>query len=418
MEIAESHGLPLVTMLRRAGRFRRPRSMAIMPQPRDSGKVLEDKWQMWVEAESFKRLSFHVMIYDAQTSMSNIVPPMISYTETSLPFPAPAALWFAKDAETWKCLFLQIPEPDRCLPTLAQCVHDAQPLLENMDCLDFSFATNIILFRTWCLIWNYRQLNSAQKQQSSAQTSSSSLISSASHQELSRLLHNFRLTVSDGQDLQQTTILCQELLLLNLHVSFEELQVFAGKEGRQEARRVYPSLRQWVQSRDSRQAVWHAGQVVRAAEALPQGILRDFYAIGLYHAGLTLWAYGVLSREPLKVQAKLSITTPVNIAPQGSSTVVGDFVFLDGKDTPEAQRFIALHRGIPALQGSVPNQSSDTTMSVGIALTDSKAVMEIVIRVLYQSFPGMGAAAPPLVENLCHLMLDLGGAAEKVMKRC
>jgi len=84
------------------------------------------------------------------------------------------------------------------------------------------------------------------------------------------------MTVSgfDGGIPQEARIL-QELFMMNLHVSFEELQLFAGKEGPEEAHRVYPLLRQWYDSRRSRQAIYYAGQILRAADLFPSSRLRD-----------------------------------------------------------------------------------------------------------------------------------------------
>lgn len=54
-EIAESFSQPLITMLRRALRFRRSVYPTIVPLAEDVGQVLESKWQSWVNQESFKR---------------------------------------------------------------------------------------------------------------------------------------------------------------------------------------------------------------------------------------------------------------------------------------------------------------------------------------------------------------------------
>lgn len=48
MEIAESFLQPLMTMLRRGGRFRRLTWKDICPSPDDQGMALEEKWQSWV----------------------------------------------------------------------------------------------------------------------------------------------------------------------------------------------------------------------------------------------------------------------------------------------------------------------------------------------------------------------------------
>jgi hypothetical protein len=54
-EIAESFSQPLITMLRRALRFRRSVYANIVPLAEDKGPALEAKWREWVEQESFKR---------------------------------------------------------------------------------------------------------------------------------------------------------------------------------------------------------------------------------------------------------------------------------------------------------------------------------------------------------------------------
>ena len=54
-EIAESFSQPLITMLRRALRFRRSIYPNITPLAEDVGNTLESKWRGWVEQESFKR---------------------------------------------------------------------------------------------------------------------------------------------------------------------------------------------------------------------------------------------------------------------------------------------------------------------------------------------------------------------------
>jgi hypothetical protein len=60
------------------------------------------------------------------------------------------------------------------------------------------------------------------------------------------------------------------VLLMNLHVSIDDLQLFAGREGEEQAKKIYPTLQQWVEGRDARQTLWHAGQVLREAMLFPR----------------------------------------------------------------------------------------------------------------------------------------------------
>jgi len=225
-----------------------------------------------------------------------------------------------------------------------------------------------------------------------------SLISSSWHKDLLQLLTSFRLTLPDLEPLPVQAVLVEELLLLNLYMSFEELQIFAGKDGIDDARRVYPILRQWYDRQDSRQAVVHAGQVIRAARAMPLDHLRDFYAIAVYHAGLTFWAYSILSarRDPAK-------------------PLTGDIVILDGGNS--AEKFVQVGRGIPAICRNGDEQGGQSGQPrSSVPLGDLKTVMEIITGILHANC-GNQLPVPPIVENLSRLMRELGNAVGKLKVR-
>ena len=77
------------------------------------------------------------------------------------------------------------------------------------------------------------------------------------------------------------------------------LTVYAVSE--EEARRVYPALVQWTKTHKARQALWHAGQVIRSARNLRQGLICDFAAIAVYQASLAFWCYGIITRATEQV---------------------------------------------------------------------------------------------------------------------
>jgi hypothetical protein len=286
------------------------------------------------------------------------------------------------------------------------CVHDPQPLQKLQSIIDVPFSSSIILHAIWSLIAEYRSLEFVLKLQTQERNWNGGLISSSWHQELSQLLEHFSITVNEcagGIRLEQTMI--KELFMMNLHVSFEELQLFAGKEGSEEAQRVYPLLKTWFENRKSRQAVWHAGQVIKAALAFPSNHLRDFYAVALYHASLAVWVYGMVSlgssRSRLRKQENISIIGDAE----------NEVVYLDGEDTPEAKRFIAISRGIPAIH-ELSSQSQGSQEEVGYARLDNpKAVMEVIIGILTRNCTAGNSGLAPLIENLAQLVRDLGNAA-------
>lgn len=84
VEISESFQQPLLSMLRRGNRFKRSNYLVQVFDSEDVGPALDRKWRAWIHQESFKRLVYHLLCHDAQTSMSLLTNPAISYSELDL----------------------------------------------------------------------------------------------------------------------------------------------------------------------------------------------------------------------------------------------------------------------------------------------------------------------------------------------
>jgi hypothetical protein len=196
---------------------------------------------------------------------------------------------------------------------------------------------------------------------------------------------------------QEARIL-QELFMMNLHVSFEELQLFAGKEGSEEAHRVYPFLRQWFDKPLSRKAIFYAGQILRAADMFPSSQLRDFYAVALYHSALCFWVYGMCS---------MGSSPSDRIQDHHMGGEVEEPVWLDGEETFNTNRFVATSRGIPMIRAS----SRLGEEGGGCRVDNPKAIMETIIHIMRRNCSPGSNVLPPLVETLGQLMTDLGNAA-------
>lgn len=169
-----------------------------------------------------------------------------------------------------------------------------------------------------------------------------------------------------------------------------DIQLFAGIEGQEEARNAYPGLREWTKSQAARQALWHAGQILRVAATLPKVLLCNFNAIALYHAGLILWGYGFLQRSTMD-----------NSYPVGNPQM--DIV-LNGHDLLTARRFITLNRGVP----SISSPKSQTN----IRLSYLSGVMEGLIHVLQAHHGSSEGSCSPLVGNLVQLLEGLRSATK------
>ncbi|KAI9825939.1 MAG: hypothetical protein M1819_000458 [Sarea resinae] len=405
MELAESFEQPLLTMLRRAGRFRRSTESSFVPLSSDEGEILEAKWHQWAKHESFKRLVFHLFIHDAQSSISLLVNPLISYAELALQLPDSRDLWDAEDATRWKGLYLsKMRNNDEKSLSAVDCIHDLSYLGAYHERIDLPLSTMIVLHSLWGLIWEYRQLNSILKSQPSVWNG---LVLDSRYQELCQVVKNSRLSYSAWSEHHQRPEIDMflELLLMHLDMSFDDIQLFAGKEDREEAWRVIPSLRQWVSSPRSLRAIWHAGQLVRAANLFPAKALRDFYSICVYQASLAFWAYCVLSRSTKEKSGDEGDGNGCRMTATDSP-----YIYLDGPDSPDVQRFIAQQHGTPSLSGlPCDERVTDGARLPSVPLDDSPKVIEMLCTILRRNCGD--EPVPPLVGNLIDLMQDLGAAA-------
>ncbi|KAL4945242.1 hypothetical protein BDV06DRAFT_231411 [Aspergillus oleicola] len=429
-EIAESFQQPILTMLRRGLRFRRSVYSPIIPVIEDTQDSLERKWRAWAEQESFKRLMHHLFLHDAQSSLMLNINPLISYADLELPFPMIRPLWEAKSALEWRDTYLATaspgPGPER-LPSLVDTLRDMSTWQGRID---YQLSGFVILHGLSALINEYHRLKFIAQGNSKHWNA---LVINSRQQELAQVLQHFRmlryewtninpnvsLDINGMSTPDSTSIsLIHSVISMFLFMSLEELQLFAGKEDKSEARRVYNSALEWINSVDSRKAIWHAGQVIRAARRMPPGSLTGFLAVGVYYASLAFWSYGVVSkaRESKFGNGSTDLSPGSGSASLSTDSPLRDrypTVFLDGEETNEVQKFISLGRGCPALQSHPPGfgQGLSTTCSVGApaVVSDPRRVMDLARGILRAD--ASPDALPPIVQGLCQLMNDLGNAA-------
>ncbi|KAL3457409.1 hypothetical protein BJX64DRAFT_19115 [Aspergillus heterothallicus] len=398
-EIAESFQQPVLTMLRRGLRFRRSLYSCIIPSLEDTPGILERKWREWAEQESFKRLVHHLFLHDAQSSLMLNINPLVSYADLELPFPMIRPLWEAKTAMEWRDIYLATatPGPER-LPSLVDALRD---MSQWQGRIDYQLSGCVILHGLSALINEYHRLKFISQGNSKHWNA---LVINSRQQELLQVLQHFRMISYEWANIPGPEIsLTYEVISMFLFMSLEDLQLFAGKEDKKEARRVYHSALQWINSVDSRRAIWHAGQVIRAAKAMAPGSLTGFLAVGVYYASLAFWSYSVVSKARDSKMAAVTTTASPDSDPQaGNNTSLRDrypMVFLDGEESADVHKFISLGRGCPALQG----------IHGPAVVADPGRVMDVTQGIMRADAPH--DALPPLVQGLCQLMNDLGSAA-------
>ncbi|KAF4505306.1 hypothetical protein G6O67_007270 [Ophiocordyceps sinensis] len=393
MEIAECHLQIPVTMMRYRGTFQRSKYPITAVDAEDEGAVLEKKWESWVEREQWKRLVFHCYVREAQTSMTTLTNLCVSYSELSLPLPEARELWPAETAVQWKERYLDRNRgQSKRAPSVGDLLHDVHLLRQNHSRLDVQYSISIFLHGFWALILEYRQLSSVHRTRSYASGQgggNANLLLNSRHQALVKDLQSFQLMTTEWPDMSAREHLLLNLLMLNLHISLDDMQLFSGKEGEDQARRIYPVLQQWAAGPESRSAAWCAAQVLRHAKCFPPDHLTDFYAVAVHHAALALWTYGVVGRANRR-------------QPAPATQFTAEPLYLDGTDAIAAQRFVGLDEGRPLIKGLAPAAEA--------SLLDPRACMDIAQDVLRGNV-SRGQELPPIIENLCHVMRHLCNAA-------
>lgn len=236
------------------------------------------------------------------------------------------------------------------------------------------------LHMMWGMVWEFRQMSSLGTR--SLVKANNNLILSSRYQELTKQIEDFHLS---SPSLTKTAEITMELMLLHLNAPLDDIQLFAGIEGQEEARSAYSSLHDWVKSVSARQALWHAGQILRAAEGLPKGLLCNFNAIAVYHAGLILWGYGLLKLSAAEKPAHSDASKAI--------------VVLNGDDALSARRFITLDRGVPSIR-TIKSHEPIQIINVG-------DTMDGLVQVLLGPYESVEGSCPPLVGNLVQLLEGL-----------
>ncbi|KAH7002482.1 hypothetical protein EDB80DRAFT_578910 [Ilyonectria destructans] len=387
VEIAEGLLQPLLTMLRRDGKLKRSAYPEITISHDLEGAALERTWLAWVESESYKRLSFILLLHDASCSMALLANPLISYAEFSAPLPLSEEIWSSASAEQWKANWFS--RANSRVFNIGDFLTDPETLIMHRDTVDVRAASFAMVSCSWSLCWEFIQLNSLQR---SRKHQWNALVMSSRHEELSRLVNNIRTVASLHLTKAAKVTMRLELVLLHLHMQFEDIQIFAGLEGPEQARSMHPFICEWAQSESARRSVYHAAQIIRGARELSRASIDPITAIMLYHASLAFLAYGLLAK-PQVDNWGTSSTTPDS----------ADEVFLDQPEDLTIRRFLQHGRGSPCLR---------STSSGTVHLADPKSIMRVVIDILRASFDNR--PKPHLAEKLIQLMTGLEGSLARV----
>lgn len=329
IEVAESSSMLGTTMLRRgkflqAGCYQSAEEMLPTEQ-----LPLVHAWQEWAQAESNKRLVYFAVHLDAQISLARRINPLLAYSEASTPLPAADRLWGAGTAVEWYEAMAHDCDLRRPAPPANAMLRQPRMMAAQRSKIDTTVASASMFAGYWALVYDYRQTEALC---SEAQDRSNFVLQSR-YAELLSLLEETKTEVIEVPGVSTQVTLSLELLLLHLNVAYYEVSAYCGRGTIHEAEAARPYVHWWVDSKQSRRALFHAGQIFRLARALKPGSLIDMSAVALYHAAETLWIWGMMKRAP---------TCSTDITP----------IALDAEDDPGMNRFMRSSHGQVGLTGA------------------------------------------------------------------
>ena len=320
----------------------------------------------------------------------------ISTREMTLPLPQSRRLWFARTAIEWKQIYQELQSPDNLrAPSLVCCLADLSRLELLPGLFDKDLATLVTLHGISKMIFEQRLCNVP----NSFQESQNMIWDEHSHGKISQMIQEVRQGFEiNGYDVKHRLTL--EFISMHHSSYIEHVELFAGKEGEDEAIMAHDLLVRWSETKEARQAVWHAGQVVHAFVSLPPERLSEFSAVMLFHATLCIWIYGTL--QP-------SSSNPSQ--PTHSNDQVLQPVILDEEESLESQKWVSLGRGFPSIKAVSSQQEfclgTTNSSSLLVPLDRPAETVRTTLQWLIRQFLEKDERLPQFVECIGRAMRAL-----------
>jgi hypothetical protein len=346
------------------------------------------------------RIVYHMYIHCIQEAyMTSTAGMQLSFSELAVPLPESRELWLAQSADQWKDVFLRL-QPD-CFsraPSALECVADPSKTRLLPEIYDSEFAQLAQVYIVSTLVREFKQTQCIFAVKDSSLTKETVIADESQEKRLAQILYGIRVG-HESSTSNQSVIwnMLRELSSMHLYAFFDQIELFAGREGPEEAQAALPVLSSWIQSQSSRQAAWHAGQVLRYMRATPSSSLTRFHAVVCYHASLCLWIYGTFS----KMNVNSSEATAIGAASWSNT------VSLDGEETLLTQRWITMNTGTPVISNKL-FRSDNPQLGEMLSVNSPQAAMDVMADIVLSKFQSRPGEIPVLVDNICCLMRAIG----------
>jgi hypothetical protein len=190
-----------------------------------------------------------------------------------------------------------------------------------------------------------------------------------------------------------------ELLSMHLLTPFEQIELFAGREGQKESKSAYKVAQNWCRRCQAREAVLNAGQTIRYFGEIPLEQFTQFYVVAVYQASLCLWVYGIITN------LNGSDST------QGDVSIESTICVLNMDESEETYKWMKLNRGIPTIRKAAMNNETGHDGNIPLSATQE---MMLYLRDMLQ-FKVLKRKVDPLTSAICDLMSALSAVRPEMV---
>ncbi|KAH7557900.1 hypothetical protein BM1_05172 [Bipolaris maydis] len=315
---------------------------------------LDKAWREWAKQESLKRTTFKQLIQCTQRSVVRKIPPQISPFEVHTPLPGDAQSWSANSAIAWKNLYArhQSTSPKKTMNLL-----DAFAKIPALEIPSPPYnikAVDLCLLYTFLsmLVEDYRQVHAFQGRRDFGWSFNDYSQVPMLNRQVS-LYSELRHSIN-ADPYRSSSAVVAFMFDFNILFSSTPLHLsdtLLNYTKRHSSTEIFLQLREWQQTRSSRRAIWHAGQVIRACRMISAAERTSFHVFGMYQALLCLWIYWTTTKL-----RRASSTTFRNTKTHQ--------ILLDGPETIESQQWINHNAGNPFLRRSYQAESSGIALNL------------------------------------------------------
>lgn len=312
-------------------------------------------------------------------------------SEYRLLSPHPKELWLARNPAEWKRIYLS--QRPAYVPRVMELLV-SNPVIQDFHgaFMDRGLALKLN-FHTICGSINDFHLSRRDDrdiqsgQNSSTGTSESSKIR---RKELEAAIRNFQYAFNRDLGLHYIGTFLMSYLTMSLRASVADIEILVGKAGEHESREMYQHMKDWPNSTDAREAIWHAGQILQLFKLIDR--LTSFQIIHSYHACLVLFAYSVLSSVHGR-QSKAHIKRTI---------CLNDFA-----STMQVEEYVHNVSSEPVLKTDFRGTKRAT-----VSLLATKDVIEAASEIILNRACNCEELSPRLVNGLVKLLKELASAIQ------